>query len=160
MSKLIYIMNGPNLRTIVALAFLGALFAAFSGIGPGFVFGGGLAIVGLEPQVAVATGMYLTTLMTLSSSIQLLALGKINLDYSGYILFTTVVGALPGMYFQTQIVKVTGRRSSTVFILSSTMIVAALATAGATIPVMIHENSETGGLLELGSSGRACLYLH
>jgi hypothetical protein len=51
------------------LAFFGSLFAAFSGIGPGFVFGGGLAIVGLEAQVAVATGMYLTTLMTLSSSI-------------------------------------------------------------------------------------------
>ena len=62
-------MNAANLQIIMALAFFGSLFAAFSGIGPGLVFGSGLAIIGLDPQVAVATGMYLTTLMTLSSSI-------------------------------------------------------------------------------------------
>ena len=139
-------MNGENLRTIATLAFFGALFAAFSGIGPGFVFGGGLAIIGLQPQVAVATGMYLTTLMTLSSSIQLLVLRKINLDYLRYIVIMTLVGALPGMFFQTYVVKVTGRPSATVFILSSCLVLAAVASIGVGIPATIGE----GDLLELG----------
>ena len=62
-------MNPDYLRTIAALAFLGALFASFSGIGPNIIFASGLSYIGLDPQVASATGFYMTLLMTLSSSI-------------------------------------------------------------------------------------------
>jgi hypothetical protein len=58
-----------NLAIFVSLAFIGSLFAAFSGLGPGFVFGGGLVIIGIDPRVATATGMYLTYLMCACNTI-------------------------------------------------------------------------------------------
>lgn len=51
----------------------------------------------------------------------------------------TVLGALPGMYFQTYIVKETGRKSTTVYLLATCLVLAAISMLGVTIPVMTHE---------------------
>lgn len=92
-------MTFSNVSIFVGLSFIGSLLAAFSGLGPGVVFGGGMIIIGIEPRVSTATGMYLTFLMTASSSIQLLGMRKLKLDYLVYILVFTIMGGIPGMFF-------------------------------------------------------------
>ena len=127
-----------NLGIVAGLAFFGSMFAAMSGAGPGLVFGGGLVMLGVEPRVGTATGMYLSTLTTFSSSTQLLALGKIRLDYVVYVLVMTVLGCVPGMFFQVHLTQVTGRNSTTVFILSSCLVLAGLAVLVAYVPVVVE----------------------
>jgi len=58
-----------NLTKMIAVSFFGSMAAAFCGVGPGFIFGPVLVMLGLEPQVAVATGMYVTMFTTLSATI-------------------------------------------------------------------------------------------
>ena len=76
----------------------------------------------------------------------MLALRKINLDYLGYVVIMTVVGALPGMYFQTYIVNLTGRRSTTVYLLATCLVLAAVSMLGVTIPVMTHKSDDFLGM--------------
>ena len=58
-----------NVSTFILIAWLGAFISGFCGIGGGFIFCPILIIIGVQPIVATATGMYLTTFTTLSFSI-------------------------------------------------------------------------------------------
>jgi uncharacterized membrane protein YfcA len=73
-----------NLVLINLISFGGAAAAAFCGIGPGFIFGPILLLIGIEAQVATATGMYVTMFTTLSATIQVIIYKKIFLHYSLY----------------------------------------------------------------------------
>lgn len=64
--------TSQNLMMLIAIAFVGSMFAAFCGVGPGFIFSPILVMIGLHPIVATATGMYVTMFTTLSASIQVL----------------------------------------------------------------------------------------
>jgi len=74
-----------NLIILVGISFFGAMAAAFSGVGPGFIFCPILVLIGIEAQVATATGMYVTMFTTLSATISVMIFKKIKLDYSLYI---------------------------------------------------------------------------
>ena len=67
---------------------------------------------------------------------------KLRLDYLGYILFMTILGGLPGMFFQGYLTKMTGRTSYNVFILASALVVAVLGTLGIGIPIFVHQSQE------------------
>ena len=58
-----------NLFIMIMISFFGAMGAAFCGVGSGFVFCPILVMINIEPQVATATGMYLTMFTTLAASI-------------------------------------------------------------------------------------------
>jgi len=58
-----------KIRLMTAISFFGALVAAFTGVGPGFVFCSALIMIDIEVQVATATGMYLTMFTCLSATI-------------------------------------------------------------------------------------------
>ena len=88
-----------NLATLVLISFFGAMASAFCGIGPGNIFCPILIMIGINPVVATATGMYVTMFTTLSASIMLLIFKKINLEYSLYIQIMTIAGSLPGIFF-------------------------------------------------------------
>lgn len=81
------------------VSFFGAAAAAFCGIGPGFIFSPILLLIGIEPQVATATGMYVTMFTTLSATIQVIIYKKIYLRYALYIQIMTFLGTLPGIFF-------------------------------------------------------------
>ena len=69
----------------MGISFVGAVSAAFSGIGPGSIFCPYLVLIGIEAQVATATGMYVTMFTTLSATISVIIFKKIKLDYALYI---------------------------------------------------------------------------
>ena len=68
-----------NLINMIIISFVGAVFAAFSGLGPGMIFSPALIIMGIESRVATATGMYLTMFTTLAATISMIVFKKINL---------------------------------------------------------------------------------
>mmetsp|Transcript_8356 Transcript_8356/g.13971 ORF Transcript_8356/g.13971 Transcript_8356/m.13971 type:complete len:93 (-) Transcript_8356:22-300(-) len=75
-----------------------------------------LILIGIEAQVATATGMYITMFTTLSSSIQVIIFKKMDLQYALYLQIMTTLGSLPGNFFQSYMVRTTGRVSYQVFI--------------------------------------------
>ena len=74
-----------NLMNMILISFTGAIFAAFSGLGPGMIFSPALIIIGIESRVATATGMYLTMFTTLAATIQVIVFNKINMKYAVYV---------------------------------------------------------------------------
>jgi len=54
---------------LIIVAFFGSMAAAYCGMSPSNVFVSMLVIIGIEPIVATATGMYITMFTTLASSI-------------------------------------------------------------------------------------------
>ena len=61
--------SNKNLAIMIAISFFGALLAAFCGIGPALIFCPVLVMIGIEAQVATATGMYVTMLTTLAATV-------------------------------------------------------------------------------------------
>ena len=83
---------------MVGVSFFGSLIAAFCGISPGNIFVSMLVIIGTDPVVASATGMYITMFTTLAASIQVFIFNKINLKYALSIQIMTFLGTFPGIY--------------------------------------------------------------
>lgn len=102
---------------LVLAAFFGAFAAALSGIGPGLVFIPVVLAMDVNATVATGTGMYLTMITTLSATINLLIVNKINLTYSLVINLVTILASMPGLYGQIWVVKRAGGRTQfTVFL--------------------------------------------
>ena len=102
---------------LVAAAFFGAFAAALSGIGPGLVFIPVVLAMDVNATVATGTGMYLTMITTLSATINLLIVNKINMTYSLVINIITIIVSVPGLQGQIWVVKkASGRTQFTVFL--------------------------------------------
>lgn len=93
-----------NVRKMLVISFIGALGAAAIGVGPGMIFCPVLVQIGIEAQVATATGMYLTTFTALSATLSVIVFKKINLPYAIWVLLMTVFGTLPGIFSQQYVV--------------------------------------------------------
>ena len=78
--------------------------AAFGGIGPAMIYTPALVILGMEDQVATATGGYITVFTTLSSTISAVLSKRIQIDYAVYVLAMTLMGSFPGLFFQQYMV--------------------------------------------------------
>lgn len=98
-------LSPSKLAIIVAISWFGSLMAAFAGIGAGSIFVPALTIIEMEPRVAAATGMYVTIYLTLASSISVIILGRLSLDYAPYVVIFTMLGSLPGLFFQNYMVQ-------------------------------------------------------
>lgn len=132
-----------NLGFMIAVSFFGSIFASFSGLGPGLVFCPALIIIGIESQVATATGMYLTMFLTLASTIQMVIHKRVKLDYAGYILAMTAGGSFIGLFFQRYILDTYKRVSYQNFFLVSTFAICCVLAVILNIPLTIHK-SEIG----------------
>lgn len=121
------VMNKDNVIKLFLISFFGGMAAAFCGIGPGFLFGPVLIMVGIEPRVATATGMYVTMFTTLAATIQAIIFKKINLEYALYVQLMTFFGTFPGIFFQKHIVKETGKVFYQVFLLNFLIFVVLIA---------------------------------
>lgn len=88
-----------NIVVMVTVGMISGIYASFSGIGAGMIFIPALIMIGIESQVAAATGMYLSMFSTLSSTIQLIAHNRVDLEYSIYVQSMTVFGTFIGIFF-------------------------------------------------------------
>ena len=65
-------LSVKNSLKLASVAFLGAFFAAMCGIGPGLLFNAVMIQLDMHPDVASATGMYLTMYTTIAATINVL----------------------------------------------------------------------------------------
>lgn len=92
-------LTGKNLCIVCTVGWVGAFAAAFSGTGPGSIFCPAIILIGVNPQVATATGMYITLFTTLASTIVVIIMKRILIDYMWLVLFMTFLGTFPGIFF-------------------------------------------------------------
>jgi uncharacterized membrane protein YfcA len=59
-------LTSKNVAMFMTIGWVGAFISAFCGIGGGSIFCPVLIIIGMQPQVGTATGMYLTLFTSLS----------------------------------------------------------------------------------------------
>lgn len=98
--------------------------AAFCGVGAGMIFTPVLVLLGIEPRVGTATGMYISMFTALASSIGVILLKRMNYEYSGMVQIMTIFGSLLGIFFQDFMVKTTGRVSYQIIILTLCILLA------------------------------------
>ena len=122
------------------IGFVGSLFAGFAGIGPAMIYCPALIMLGLEARVATATASYMAFLTTLSSSIQVLILKRIQMDYAFHVILMTILGSFPGLFFQHYMVNTYKRVSLQVFIFTASIFIAAIITFVVNIPILISKH--------------------
>ena len=93
-------MKPTNIFLLTFLGLLGGFISGGFGVGPAFFFNPLLFQIGVIPPVASDTGMYVTTIGTLSSTIVVLCFKKLNLAYCGVILLMIIPGTLVGLHWQ------------------------------------------------------------
>jgi len=87
------------------LGLFGSTISVLCGAGPGAIIGPALIAFNLNPQRAIATGMYTASLITISSTILVFSFDMIKLDYAIGIAIATALGTLPGIYIQLNYMK-------------------------------------------------------
>ena len=133
-------MKPSNIVLLTFLGLLGGLISGGFGVGPAFVFNPLLFQLGVIPPVASDTGMYVTTVGTLSSTIVVLCFKKLNLAYCGVIVLMVVPGTLMGLHWQYKLVALfKGRTSITVFFLLFQILFMFVANAGISIVVLVRK---------------------
>ena len=93
-------MKPTNIVLLTFLGLLGGFVSGGFGDGPAFVFNPLLFQIGVIPPAASDTGMYVTTIGTLSSTIVVLCFKRFNLAYCCVILLTIIPGTLIGLHGQ------------------------------------------------------------
>ena len=133
-------INNRNLLIMFLIGFVGSLFAGFAGIGPAMIYCPALIMLGLEARVATATASYMAFLTTLSSSIQVLILKRIQMDYAFHVILMTVLGSFPGLFFQHYMVNTFKRVSLQVFIFTASIFIAAIITLIINVPILFSKH--------------------
>ena len=98
-------------------SFAGGIVGAL-GLGGGVVFNPLLMGLGVPPQVATATAMYMIMFGTLSSSLIFLTMGSLNVPFALWIGLWSVVGIILCLKVVSKIIESTGRPSVIVIVLA------------------------------------------
>ena len=93
-------MTIKNVTLLTFMGLLGGFISGGFGVGPAFIFNPLLFQLGVPPPIASDTGMYVTTVGTLSSTIVVICFKKLNLAYAGVIILMVVPGTLLGLVSQ------------------------------------------------------------
>lgn len=99
-------------RNILFLAFFSLLcgtIASTVGIGGGTLYNPLLLIIGVNPQVAAASGMYITLYNTLSTMIQFIIIGRLPIVWSLFLAVFVIVCSVTGILVINDYVKRSGR---------------------------------------------------
>lgn len=113
------IFRGTVLRNVLALGFTGGWVAGALGLGGGSIFNPLLLSMGVPPRVSSATGMYLISFSTATTSFLYFIFGDLELDYGLWIAFFGTSGALLGLKGANWYMKKFGRQSIIVFFLAT-----------------------------------------
>lgn len=65
--------------------------------------------MGVQAQVASATGMYMVYFTCFASTVAVLLMNKLPIQYAIILCILTAMGTYPGVYGQAYIVKKTGK---------------------------------------------------
>ena len=98
-------MTGRNLTKLLVFAFLGGLISGALGMGGGSVFNPLLLSLGVPPQVASATGMYMIIFSTGASTLTYVYNDLLNFSYGIWSGCFCIMGTMLGMYLLEKLMR-------------------------------------------------------
>ena len=118
--------EGSVLTKILVLGFTGGFVAGAFGLGGGSIYNPLLLSMGVPPKVSSATGMYLVTFSTISTTFIFIIIGQLKIDYALWASSWSAVGALIGLKLARVYMKRSGRQSVIVFCLTIILAIAVI----------------------------------
>ncbi|KAG6771807.1 hypothetical protein POTOM_023199 [Populus tomentosa] len=133
---------------------IGGTVGGLLGSGGGFVLGPLLLEIGVSPHVASATSTFVMMYSSSLSVVEFYLLKRFPIPFALYLMGVSVLAGFWGQFFVRKLVKILGRASLIVFILSGVIFVSALTMGGVGIGTSITmiRNHEFMGFLEFCSS--------
>ncbi|KAM5579037.1 sulfite exporter TauE/SafE family protein 3-like [Rosa sericea] len=119
----------------VAAGLVGGLL----GLGGGFIMGPMFLEMGIPPQVSSATATFIMTFSSSMSVVEYYLLNRFPVPYALYFAGVATVSAIIGQHVVGKVIKVLGRASLIIFILSLTIFVSALTLGGVGIAHMVKK---------------------
>lgn len=116
-------------KTIIKLSILGVcggISGGCLGIGGGMIFNPMLMDMGMLPEVASASGMYLVLYSSASTILQFAINGKINWFYSLWLCLWSSLGTATGMLLIGKLVQKSGRSSYIILCLITLIVMSAV----------------------------------
>ena len=119
-------LNKNAVIKLIVFGFVGGWVSGALGLGGGVIFNPVLLSLGVPPQVASATSMYLIFFSTMSSSFIYIIYGMLNIKYACWIGFWSVLGTFQGLSILERIIKKYNRQSLIVFVLTGILAISAM----------------------------------
>lgn len=116
--------DDKSIIKVVAYTFIAGLLGGIVGIGVGIILASLFLQMSMLPTVVANTNQYLVLISTLSVTSQFLYMGVMNIPYAVYLGLIQLVAAYLGVTQVNQIVKLTGRQSVIVIILTFVLLIA------------------------------------
>jgi uncharacterized membrane protein YfcA len=118
--------DNKSILKVVAYTFIAGLLGGIVGIGGGIILSPLFLQMNMLPRVVANTNQYLVLISTLSVTSQFLYMGIMNIPYAVYLGLIQLLGAYLGVTQVNRIVKLTGRESVIVIILTFVLFIALL----------------------------------
>ena len=112
-----------KLAAILSLGLGGGFLAGAFGLGGGVIFNPVLLTMGLPPQVAAATGLYLVTYSKIATSLVYFLNGEMNVFFALWIGLWAVIGGVLGAACTWLYMKISGRQSIIIWMLVAMFII-------------------------------------
>ncbi|GLT32663.1 hypothetical protein SLA2020_073130 [Shorea laevis] len=137
-----------------ACGVLAGVVGGLLGLGGGFILGPLFLELGIPPQVSSATATFAMTFSASMSVVEYYLLNRFPVPYALYFVAVATIAALVGQHLVRKLIKVLGRASIIIFILSFTIFVSAISLGGVGIADMIEniKNNEYMGFEDLCSA--------
>lgn len=121
------------------------------GLGGGFILGPLFLELGIPPQVSSATATFAMTFSASMSVVEYYLLKRFPVPYALYLTAVASISALVGQHVVRKVIKILGRASIIIFILSATIFVSAISLGGVGIADMIEKikNNEYMGFEDI-----------
>jgi uncharacterized membrane protein YfcA len=116
--------DNKSIIKVLAYTFIAGLIGGIVGIGVGIVLSSLFLQMRMLPTVVANTNQYLVLISTLSVTSQFLYMGILNIPYAVYLGLIQLVAAYLGVTQVNRIVKLTGRQSVIVMILTFVLFIA------------------------------------
>jgi uncharacterized membrane protein YfcA len=116
--------GNKSIIKVLAYTFIAGLIGGIVGIGVGIVLSSLFLQMRMLPTVVANTNQYLVLISTLSVTSQFLYMGILNIPYAAYLGLIQLVAAYLGVTQVNRIVKLTGRQSVIVMILTFVLFIA------------------------------------
>ncbi|KAK1574960.1 hypothetical protein Q3G72_001363 [Acer saccharum] len=133
---------GANWRAhqLVFYCFCGiiaGLLGGILGLGGGFILGPLFLELGIPPQVASATSTFSMVFSSSMSVVEYYLLKRFPVPYALYLFAVATVAAFAGQYVVKKLIKIFGRASIIIFVLSFTILISVFLLGGVGIAKMI-----------------------
>ena len=120
--------EGKSMWVLVTIGMLGGFVAGAFGLGGGSIYNPAFLTLGVHPQVASSTGMYLVMVSTINTCFVNYLNGYLNFYYALWISSWSLIGSLIGMASTDKVVKMTGKPSLLVWVLVFVFVISLIAT--------------------------------